>query len=292
MNPESRAIKPTLRVTPPDPNTGNTFNAGLTLRSAIAWIEDGVPTVRQWSMSGWKSLAGGGQVPGGANAKDIALAIELDDVGRTYPPVLAWLQETNNKQEVYSATHNQGLGSWVSMAAPIGNARRALPSALLKGRIGVGVGKYLNGRQPLTVWADASAPNRFLSYMYPTASFVNGVANQPWDDYGDTFTAGGTIESTSFDPREFRRQGNTACYNGALLTFGLAIAHSHGFEVRKGECSTGVATPADWELVRPSYVAAPVKEIALRMKEENDPYVAGTQFVNNRYELSIWKYYP
>src|SRR5262249_50870023 len=160
------------------------------------------------------------------------------------------------------------------------DAQGALPAALLKGRIGIGVGKYLNGRQPLAVWAGSGEPNSFQSYMYPTEFFVNGVANQPWTQYGDTFTAGGTIETTSFDPREFRRQGGN-CVLGDVLSFGLAIAHANGFEVRRGNCARGSfnAFFINWDLVRPQHNLA-LKEIALRMNAEDDPLIAGTRLLN------------
>jgi hypothetical protein len=287
INAGTRAVKPSLRATPLDPNTGNTLHEGLTLRSAVAWIEDGVPSLRQWSMNGWTTLAGGGQVPGGANAKDIALAIDFGEIGRTYPPVVAWLQESNGSQQVYSATHNQGLASWVSMAAPIGDSRGPLPNALLKGRIGVGVGKFQAARQPLVTWVNAGNPNGLLAYMYPTEYYANGTVNQPWDNYGGT-SVGSAVETTSFDAREF----GVACNAGDLLTFGVAIAYGNRFEVQRGDCKQGLSTvPAEWKVVRAPHNVA-VKEIALRMAAENDPVVAGTQLVGDSYQLSIWKFYP
>lgn len=294
INAGSRAVRPSLRVTPFDPNTGNTVHRGLTLRSAVAWIEDGRPSVRQWSAAGWSALAGGAQIPGGANAKDIALAIEFDEIGRTYPPVVAWLQENNGTHETFAATHNRGLATWVSMGAPVSDARGPLPPALLKGRIGVGVGKYLSGRQPLAVWASANTPGLFQAHMYPTEFFVNGIADQPWMAYDGGFSVGAAVETTSFDPLELRRTGPNSCATGDLLAFGLAIAYGNAFEVRRGKCAPGGAFssyPAVWEVVRTAHNVT-LKEIALRMTGSDDPLVAGTEFRSDRYHLSVWKYYP
>lgn len=289
----SFAVKPTLRATPLDPNTGNIVHQGLTLRSAIAWIENGVASLSQWTRSGWQALPGGIRISGSTDARDIALTIELDEIGRTYPPVVAWLEQRNGVQRVHAATHNLGLGGWIEMAAPISDAQGALPAAAPRGRIGIGVGKFQNGRQPLAVWARGTEADQLLSYMYPTEHFVNGNVNRPWDRYADPFAAGGTIQAAAFDPREFRRQCNNGTLSPSLLTFGLAITHNSGFEVRRGNCGTGAFTapPAQWELVRTPH-GEPLQEIALRMATEDDPLVAGTQVVSGQFALSVWKYYP
>ncbi len=282
------AQRPALRTTPFDLSTGNGVVGGVTRRSAVAWIENGVPTVRYWD-NGWLTYAGGGQIPGGASASDISLTIELDDVGRTYPPLVAWLAPNGNNLQQFAATHNAGLSSWVQMGAPLTINNVGSP-AIAAGRIGIGVGKYLQGRTPVAVWADTSSPSLFRSWMYPSEHFVNGVANQSWERYGSSFSVSGAIKTTAFDPREFRRQGANACALGNLPTFGLAISYVGGFEVRRSTCGMGLS-PADWGLVRTAHNVA-LEEIALRMAGEDDPIVAGTQLVNGKYELSVWKYYP
>lgn len=291
INGGSTAIRPVLRTTPLDASTGNTFVGGLTKRSVVAWIEDGVPSARTWD-NAWVTYAGGGQVPGATGATDIALTIELDDVGRTYPPVLAWLAPFNGNVQQFAATHNAGLATWVKMGEPLGSGNPPVPfsPSINAGRIGIGVGKYLQGRTPVAVWADNSATTLFRSHMYPSEHFVNGTANQRWDRYGSTFSMSGAIKTTAFDPREFRREGNNACANGNLPTFGLAISHAAGFEVRRGTCGLGLS-PADWATVRTAHPVV-LEEIALRMAGADDPYVAGTQLVNGNYQLSVWKFYP
>jgi hypothetical protein len=191
------------------------------------------------------------------------------------------------------------------MGAPISgsaNPPAPLPASLAAGRIGIGVGKYGQGRTPVAFWADAAAPNNFRSYMYDSGNFVQGNGNQAWSRYGTSFTVGSAIKSTSFEPREFRRKGAFGCGNFVNLpTFGLAISHAAGFEVRLGTCGIALA-PADWSLLRPAH-HVPLEEISLRLKDSGDadtfvaadPYVAGTRLtaaVNGQYELSVWKFYP
>lgn len=284
----SNATRPVLRTTPLDASTGNTFVGGLTRRSAVAWIENGVPSARTWD-GAWNAYAAGGQVPGVTGATDIALTIELDDVGRTYPPVLAWLAPHNGNLRQFAATHNAGLATWVQMGAPI-TSTVSLGGTNPSGRIGIGVGKYLQGRTPVAVWADSATPSVFRSYMYPSEHFVNGVANQNWQRYGTAFSMSGALKAAALDPREFRREGANACALGNLPTFGLAISHAGGFEVRRGTCGVGLS-PADWAIVRTAHTV-PLEEIALRLGGADDPYVAGTQIVNGNYQLSVWKFYP
>lgn len=105
------------------------------------------------------------------------------------------------------------------------------------------------------------------------------------------------------DRKEHRNERNKfGCSSfGNLPTFGLAISHTGGFEVRLGTCGIGTS-PADWALLRPSF-HVPLEEISLRLKDSGDPdpfvapdpYVAGTRLtavINGSYELSVWKFYP
>jgi hypothetical protein len=289
----SNAVRPTLRTTPYDANTGNTFINGTTRRSAIAWIENGVPTVKHWD-NGWLPYGAGAQIPNAANASDIALTIELDEQGRTYPPVVAWLATSGGTLQQFAATHNAGLGTWVMMGVPISGSATPpvpLPPSLAAGRIGIGVGKYGQGRTPVAFWVDAAAPNNFRSYMYDSANFVQGTSAQAWPKYGSTFNYTQSIKSTSFDPREFRREGVNGCGSFVNLpTFGWAISHGGGFEVRRGTCGLGLQ-PADWAVVRPAH-NVPLEEVSLRMAGETDPYVAGSRLVNGAHQLSVWRYYP
>lgn len=293
--PGSDAWRPTLRTTPFDANTGNTFINGATRRSAIAWIENGVPTVKYWD-NGWLPYGAGVQIPNVNNASDIALTIELDEQGRTYPPIVAGLATIGGVARQFVATHNAGLGMWVMMANPVlGSLNPPTPAASAQwaGRIGIGVGKYLQGRTPVAFWADHAATTNFHSYMYDSGNFVQGTGGQAWTRYGTAFTVAGMLKTTSFDHREFRREGANACALGNLPTFGWAISRTNGFEVRRGTCGM-VNSPADWAVVRTGH-HVPLEEISLRMASADDPYVAGTQLtsvVNGVYELSVWKFYP
>lgn len=295
--PGSMAVRPVLRVPPYDANVGNGGNVpvgGITRRAAVAWIENGRPSVRRWN-NDWQLLFGGSQIPNASGATDIALKIDLEYQGR-YPVVVAWLQAESGGRRPYAAMHLSSTtsdgterGGWTQLGTPatLGNAPLASPAA----RIGIATGKLgsPSAAVPIVQWADAATPNTIRSYFYPSASYLQAVASQPWSSFG-AFVPASVPKAVYLDPDELSPREFCSASGWTVPIFAVAVSDATGFEVRRGSC--GQTTPASWITTGPRHSVS-LEEVSLRMAGLNDPYVAGTRFVNgSQYELSVWKYYP
>jgi hypothetical protein len=287
----SHASRPVLRVNPYNPPTGVTYANGVTRLSALAWIEGGEVSLRVWDGS-WQPYAGG-RGPGGSKASDVALAIDFGR-GNAYPPVVAWLQQNAEGLQPYVAMHDGGR--WTRIGEPASGFGSRTASAA--GRIGIGIGKLdvvtrnlVNvGRVPVVWWADAAAPNTIRSHFLANEHYVQLNVARTWAAYGDPFAANATLRTTAYDPREFGYSDGIACGFGEVPTFGMVMADSSRFEVRRGDCgqSTAVAT---WQTVRLPHNEV-LEYVALRMAGTNDPVVAGVSKVDGSYRLSVWRFYP
>lgn len=293
--PGSLAVRPVLYVPPYDAGAGNVPVSGITRRAAIAWIENGQPSVRRW-YGDWQALFNGSQIPGASGATDIALKIDLEYQGR-YPVVVAWLQAEGGGRRPYAAMHVSSTtadgterGGWTQLGIPsaFGNPLPASPAA----RIGVATGKLgaSAAPAPVVLWAEAASPNMVRSYFYPSTSYLQPVANQPWSAFG-SFAPVAAPKAVALDPDELARE---FCPSSGLTipVFGVAVSDATGFEVRRSNCASTTVPPARWIETRPRFAMA-LEETSLRMAGPEDPIVAGTRLVGSgQYELSVWRYYP
>jgi hypothetical protein len=242
----TRAIKPVLRVPPYDENVGNVPVQGVTRRAALAWIENGVPTVRRWDAGAWRSPVAGAQIPGASNATDIALKIDLEYQNQ-YPPVVAWLQQEGALRQPYAALHTEFVssngvrnGTWFGFGAPaaLGASSGVQPAA----GIHVATGKIgsPSGAVPVVVTADPAGA-LVRSRYYDSGSYVGQVPGQAWARHADDLGIGAApLKALSLDGNELPR---LACMSGAVPQFGMALGDATGFEVRTGSCGGGAPMP-------------------------------------------------
>jgi hypothetical protein len=289
----SMAVKPVLRTPPYDATTGNVPAGGIVRRAAVAWIENGRPSVRRWDTNAtspngaWMQTANSGQIPNAANARDIALKIDLE-FGNQYPPVVAWMQEEGAGLRPYAAIHtfNGSIGRWTQLGAPASFGNPG--PAALAGRIGVATGKLGPASAlavPLVQWVERDSPYTVRSHYYPGPSYLNLTGLMPWLTYG-SFRTTGPVKAASLDGDELPR---LSCASGVVPSFGLLVSDAGGFEVRRGACGQG--TVGAWIEARPRHGVS-LEEASLRMANTSDPVVAGTRLVSGTYELTVWKYFP
>jgi hypothetical protein len=289
----SQAIKPVLRVTPYDPNVNHVPANGVTRRSAVAWIENGVPSVRRWDGAQWAAPLGGVAVadPSATAATDLALKIDLE-YQQQYPAVVAWLRNEAGQHSVYAAIHTTTtlpggtqVGGWTS----IGN-RASLGASFSAPRAGIHLASGKLGAQslavPVIVRAELPAPNRVRSFYLDSASYLNLVSGQPWLDYARSHTAPSTLTALSLDGNELPRLN---CAGETVPAFGLAISDDTGFEVRTSDCNG--TPPAVWRARLPRHPASLLRA-SLRMAGADDPLVAGEQKVAGVYQVVVWRYVP
>ena len=285
LSPGSLAIKPVLRVPPFDPVVGNVPTGGITRRAALAWIENGAPTLLKWN-NGWQvPMPGGAQISGAAGATDIALKIDLEFQNQ-YPPVVAWIQFDRGARRPYAAVHtstNAGAsGGWTRLGDAASFDPQMPPAgvgniAIATGRIGLPALAI-----PLVLWSDGAG--RVRSYFYSGGDYQQLHGLNPWVAYG-SFAPVAPPKAISLDGNDL---GGVLCDFGDLPSFGLAVSDTTGFEVRHSVC--GRATTANWVTVRPRHNVA-LDEVSLRMGSATDPLVAGTRPVSGGTELAVWKYY-
>ena len=288
----SKAEKPVLRTNHYNPPTNVTRDPVVTRMTSLAWIENGVPSLRVWNNGGWQAYAGG-QGPGGGNARYIALTIDLGR-GNAYPPVLAWLQQNTNGVQPYVAIHDGG--SWTLLGDPRNGFGDA--TVAVGGGIGIAVGKLKaffepvnNGRVPVA-WFESSA-GQFMSYYLDTPAYAQLDVGTLWRQYGERFAA--RSSATAYDPREFGQAEGISCGSVEPPAFGIALTNAgssaNGTQVRRGNCSQ--IAPAAWPEVRPMLPRA-FTQLSLRMASVTDPIVSGAyrQKIAAPYELSTWQFYP
>lgn len=292
--PGSMAVKPVLVVPPFDENVHHVPIGGITRRAAVAWVENGRPSMRRWD-NGWKLLYGGSQVPyASTNASDVALSIDLNYQDQ-YPYIVAWMQAEGGGLRPYAARHSATdtgsgeQGGWSLLATPAPTSFGNPLAASAAGRISIATGKAGSPSRaiPVALWADSGTLSRVRSFFYPAPSYQFPPATPvPWLSYG-AFSPAGTLKALSLDPSELPR---LTCTGGAVPSFGLAVSDPTGFEVRTGTC--GQTTLANWTAVLPRHSVS-LEEVSLRMAGATDPYVAGTRLVSgSQHELSVWKFYP
>ncbi len=289
----SQAIKPVLRVVPYDPNVDHVPANGVTRRSAVAWIENGVPSVRRWDGAQWAAPVGGVAVadPAANSATDIALKIDLE-YQQQYPAVVAWLRSEAGQQSSYAAIHTETtlpngaqVGGWTSIGT-----RGSLGGSFSSAAAGIHLASGKLGAQslavPVIVRAELPWPNRVRSFYLESANYLNLVSGQPWFDYARSHTAPARLTALSLDGSELPRLN---CAGVAVPAFGLAIADDSGFEVRTSDCNG--TPPAIWRAGLPRHPVSLLR-VSLRMAGANDPLVAGEQKVGGAYQVTVWRYFP
>jgi hypothetical protein len=280
-------------VPPYDENVGNVPVQGVTQRTALAWIENGVPTVRRWDAGAWRSPVAGAQIPGASNATDIALKIDLEYQNQ-YPPVVAWLQQEGALRQPYAALHTEFVdssgvrrGNWFSFGAPaaLGASSGAQPAAgiyVATGKIG-----SPSGAVPIVVTANPVG-DLVRSRYYDSGSYVGQVPGQSWVRHAEDLAVGVTpLKALSLDGNELPRLN---CMSGAVPQFGLALGDATGFEVRTGSCGGGA--PMRWSLGSLPRHPVPVERLSLRMDGASNAYVAGEVIAGSARDVVVWRYFP
>ena len=288
----TRAIKPVLRVPPYDENVGNVPVQSVTQRTTLAWIENGVPTVRRWDAGSWQVPFAGAQIPGASNATDIALKIDLEYQNQ-YPPVVAWLQQEGALRQPYVALHTEFVdssgvrrGNWFNFGAPaaLSSTSGVQPAT----GIHVATGKIgsPSGAVPIVVTANAAGA-LVRSRYYDTGSYLGQIPSQIWARHADDLSIAAPLKAMALDGNELPR---LACASGAVPQFGLALGDATGFEVRIGSC--GGAAPMRWTLGTLPRHPVPVERLSLRMDGASNAYVAGEVVAGNARDVVVWRYFP
>ncbi|MDZ7652930.1 MAG: hypothetical protein U5L03_10430 [Burkholderiaceae bacterium] len=290
----TRAIKPVLRVPPYDENVGNVPVQGVTRRTSLAWIENGVPTVRRWDAGAWRSPAAGAQIPGASNATDIALKIDLEYQNQ-YPPVVAWLQQEGALRQPYVALHTEFVdssgvrnGNWFNFGAPaaLSSTSGVQPAT----GIHVATGKIgsPSGAVPIVLTANP-AGDLVRSRYYDTGSYLGQIPSQIWARHADDLSVGAApLKAMALDGNELPRLACAA--TGAVPQFGLALGDATGFEVRTGSC--GGAAPMRWTLGTLPRHPVPVERLSLRMDGTGNAYVGGEVVTGSARDVVVWRYFP
>jgi hypothetical protein len=292
--PGTRAIKPVLRVPPYDDNVGNVPVQGVTQRTALAWIENGVPTVRRWDAGAWRLPVAGAQIPGANNATDIALKIDLEYQNQ-YPPVVAWLQQEGALRQPYAALHTEFVdssgvrrGNWFSFGAPaaLSSSSGVQPATgihVATGKLGAPTGAV-----PIVVTANAAGA-LVRSRYYDSGSYLGQISGQIWARHAEDLSVGAApLKAMALDGNELPRLACAA--TGAVPHFGLALGDATGFEVRIGSCGGGA--PMRWTLGSLPRHPVPVERLSLRMDGATNAYVAGEVVAGSARDVVIWRYFP
>lgn len=290
--PGTLAIKPALRVPPYDENVGNMPVQGVTRRTTLAWIENGVPAVRRWNAGIWQVPAGGPYIPGASNATDIALKLDLEYQNQ-YPPVVAWLQQEGALRQPYVALHTEivsngiRIGNWLRFGSPaaLGAADGVLAAAgihIATGKLGAPAGAV-----PVVMTA-APAGDRVRSRYYDSGSYLGQVPGQSWARHAEDLGLAAPLKAMSLDGNELPRLSCAA--TGAVPQFGLALGDASGFEVRTGSC--GGTAPMRWTLGSLPRHPVPVERLSLRMDTAVNAYVAGEVVAGSVRDVVVWRYFP